>query len=123
MACHGGPDIVEDNLVLYVDAANSKSYSGSGTTWNDLSGKRFTGTLTNMTASNHTSGVSGYFTFDGSNESVSFSGSAKVSIPPLTISAWIKRDGTQDTWASPISGRQTSPAISVLILMYIVVMN
>ena len=102
--------IVIDSLFFCTDAANTKSYSGSGITWSDISGKGFTGTLTNMTASNHTSGVSGYFTFDGTNESVSFSGSAKVSIPPLTISAWIKRDGNQDSWASPISGRQTSPA-------------
>ena len=102
--------IVIDSLFFCTDAANTKSYSGSGITWSDISGKGFTGTLTNMTDSNHTSGVSGYFTFDGTNESVSFSGSAKVSIPPLTISAWIKRDGNQDSWASPISGRQTSPA-------------
>ena len=102
--------IVTDSLFFCTDAANTKSYSGSGTTWSDISGKGFTGTLTNMTASNHTSGVSGYFTFDGTNESVSFSGSAKVSIPPLTISAWIKRDGNQDSWASPITGRQTSPS-------------
>ncbi len=33
------PHIVRDNLILYVDAGNVKSYSGSGTTWKDLSGK------------------------------------------------------------------------------------
>ena len=33
-----GPKIVTDGLVLALDAANSKSYPGSGTTWNDLSG-------------------------------------------------------------------------------------
>lgn len=32
-----GPNIVRDGLILYVDAANSKSYPGSGTTWYDLS--------------------------------------------------------------------------------------
>ena len=30
--------IVTDGLVLYLDAANSRSYSGSGNTWLDLSG-------------------------------------------------------------------------------------
>lgn len=30
--------IVRDGLVLYLDAANVKSYPGSGTAWNDLSG-------------------------------------------------------------------------------------
>jgi len=38
MGAHSGPDIVNDGLVLALDAANDKSYSGSGTTWNDLSG-------------------------------------------------------------------------------------
>ena len=37
MGAHGGPDITEDGLVMHVDAANSKSYPGSGTTWYDLS--------------------------------------------------------------------------------------
>lgn len=30
MAIYGGPDIVTDGLVLHLDAANSKSYGGSG---------------------------------------------------------------------------------------------
>ena len=38
MAVYGGPDIVTDGLVLHLDAGNSKSYSGSGNTWYDLSG-------------------------------------------------------------------------------------
>ena len=29
MAVHGGPNIVEDDLVLCLDAANAKSYTGS----------------------------------------------------------------------------------------------
>ena len=32
-----GPSIVRDGLILYADAANSKSYPGTGTTWYDLS--------------------------------------------------------------------------------------
>ena len=33
-----GPNIITDGLVLHLDAANTKSYPGSGTTWYDLSG-------------------------------------------------------------------------------------
>ena len=40
-----GPSIVTDNLVLALDAANTKSYPGSGTTWYDLSGNNFDFTL------------------------------------------------------------------------------
>ena len=38
---------VTDNLTLYLDAAYSDSYPGSGTTWYDLSPKKFNGILTN----------------------------------------------------------------------------
>jgi hypothetical protein len=38
MAVGYNPRIVTDSLVLCLDAANTKSYPGSGTTWTDLSG-------------------------------------------------------------------------------------
>ena len=37
MATIGGSNIVTEGLVLSLDAANRKSYPGSGTTWTDLS--------------------------------------------------------------------------------------
>jgi hypothetical protein len=43
------PSIVMNGLVLCLDAGNSKSYPGSGTTWTDLSGNGNTGTLRNPT--------------------------------------------------------------------------
>ena len=39
------PKTVTDGLVLCLDAANPKSYSGTGTTWTDLSGNNSNGTL------------------------------------------------------------------------------
>ena len=36
MAFRRGPNIVTNGLVLYLDAANPKSYPGSGTAWDDL---------------------------------------------------------------------------------------
>ena len=43
MATEGGPNIVEEGLVLALDAGNTKSYPGSGTTWYDLSGNNYHG--------------------------------------------------------------------------------
>ena len=40
-----GPNIVLDGLVLALDAASSRSYPGSGTTWYDLSGNGNTATM------------------------------------------------------------------------------
>ena len=62
------PRIVTDNLVLALDAANTKSYPGSGTTWTDLSGKGNNGTLTN--GPTFDSGNGGAFVFDGTDDYV-----------------------------------------------------
>jgi hypothetical protein len=40
-------EIVTSGLVSYLDARNAASYSGSGTTWTDLSGNSINGTLSN----------------------------------------------------------------------------
>jgi len=42
----GASPIITDGLVFAVDAANYKSYQGSGTTWTDLASSN-NGTLTN----------------------------------------------------------------------------
>jgi hypothetical protein len=39
MASAAGPNVVEDGLILALDAGNTKSYPGSGDTWIDLSGQ------------------------------------------------------------------------------------
>jgi hypothetical protein len=41
------PRIVTDGLVLCLDAANARSYPGTGTTWTDRSGNGNDGTLIN----------------------------------------------------------------------------
>ena len=47
MAPNYGPRIVTDGLVLCLDAANPKSYPGSGTTWYDLSKSKYVFTSNN----------------------------------------------------------------------------
>jgi len=47
VALSHSPSIITSGLVLCLDAANRKSYPGSGTTWTDLSGRGNTGTLAN----------------------------------------------------------------------------
>lgn len=66
MASIGGPNIIEDGLVLYLDAANTRSYPGSGTTWNDLSGNGNSGTLTNGPTFDSVN--NGSIVFDGVND-------------------------------------------------------
>jgi len=60
------PRIVTDGLVLALDAGNTKSYPGSGTTWTDLSGNGNTGTLTNGVG--YSGDNLGSLSFDGVND-------------------------------------------------------
>lgn len=66
MAFSFQPKTVTGGLVLYLDAANVKSYPGSGTTWTDLSPTTITGSLTNGPTFSSTR--NGEIVFDGSND-------------------------------------------------------
>jgi len=62
MSIFAGPKIVDDGLVLYLDAANSKSYNGTGTTWFDLSGNG-NNALLNGNVNNPVWNPAGYWNF------------------------------------------------------------
>ena len=68
MGVFAGPEVVEDGLVLCLDAGNPKSYPGSGTTWTDLSGNGNNGTLVNGVGYNSSNG--GSLVFDGVDDRV-----------------------------------------------------
>ena len=87
MANRAGPRIVGDGLILDVDAAVSRSYSGSGITVNGLIGG-IGGTLVNGVG--FTTANNGAFTFDGSNDYINFGNSSAVQQSSGTLSAWAK---------------------------------
>ncbi|MEC7128475.1 MAG: LamG domain-containing protein, partial [Bacteroidota bacterium] len=57
MGLFHSPRIVTDGLVMALDAANAKSYPGSGTTWNDISGNGNNATLNSVTHKSDNGGV------------------------------------------------------------------
>lgn len=87
------PPLVTSGLVLYVDAALSSSYPGSGTTWTDLSGAGNTATMTGSPAPSYDSltksfalTYGGYFTFPNLD----------LANIPWTISCLFRRTSTSD---------------------------
>jgi hypothetical protein len=89
MATNYNPAVVSSGLIYCVDAGNTKSYSGSGTAWNDLIGGTNNGILTNSPTYSSTNG--GYFTFDGSTQFVD--SNTNVGLVPsagITILSWFK---------------------------------
>jgi hypothetical protein len=83
MSVYGGPNIVTSGLVLNLDAGNSKSYSGSGTVWTDLSGQNRNGTLVNSPTYN----ANGTFSFSGSNN-MTMPAVLPASTSKYTMGAW-----------------------------------
>ena len=59
--------MVTSGLLLQLDAGNPTSYSGSGTTWTDLSTYQNDATLTNS-PSFTSAGTASYFSFNGTNQ-------------------------------------------------------
>lgn len=90
MAINVRPPIVTNGLVLNLDAANTKSYPRSGTTWRDLSGNSNNGTLTNGPTFSSDNG--GSIVFDGVNDIVQQNTDffKRNNGQEITVSTWIK---------------------------------
>lgn len=88
MAPNYGPRIVTDGLVLHLDAANPKSYAGSGTTWADLSGNGNDGTLTSI---GYSSDNKGSMIFDNAADTCVITHNSSLNFSSrFTVSTWIK---------------------------------
>ena len=88
MAGASGPDLVQNGLVLALDAADKNSYRGSGTNWQDLSGTVNSGSLTNGPTF---SGANlGTIVFDGVDDYVSISNNSNFNNGNnITVEAWV----------------------------------
>jgi len=87
MGVKAGPRIVQNGLILDVDAAVPRSYSGSGLTANGLVGG-IGGTLVNGVGFGTTN--NGFFTFDGSDDYINFGNSSTLQQSSGTLSVWAK---------------------------------
>jgi hypothetical protein len=70
---------VPSNMLLYLDAGNAASYSGSGTTWTDLSPRA--NNATSLTNATYSSSNGGYLSFDGINGGSGLLDSSKYNTP------------------------------------------
>lgn len=88
MGINYNPQISLNGLVLCLDAANRKSYSGIGTVWTDLSGNGNTGTLVN--GPTYSSANGGSLVFDGSNQYVNIGTQSIIGsgTSPFSVEVW-----------------------------------
>jgi hypothetical protein len=92
MSTIGGPDIITDGLILSLDAANTKSYPGSGTNYNDISGNGIVATLANTPTIN----TDGTITLDGVNQYIEV-------VSDGTTKGFDTQNFTIDFWCNLIS--------------------
>jgi hypothetical protein len=105
-----GAPVVDSSLQLWLDAGQTTSYPGSGTTWADLSGNGRTGTLTSGPTFSATNG--GSIGFNGTSNYVQCTGS--LTVTAATFVAWIRRNGTQNPYSGIIFSRGTGSNVSGL---------
>ena len=99
---------VTTGLVLNLDASNPGSYSGTGTTWTDLSGRGNNGTLVGGVSYN--SSNQGYLVFNGNSGGTTDS---YVTLPATTDFAFGSGDFTVEMWIYANSGNDASTFISM----------
>jgi len=94
MAASSGPDLVQDGLVLALDAADKNSYVGSGTTWRDLSGTVNSGSLTNGPTFSGDNG--GVIVFDGTNDYINIPNNSSFNVTDnISVEMWVRIETTQ----------------------------
>ena len=93
MAVIISPNVVSDGLVYCIDAKNIRSYSGSGTSWNDLAQSR-SGTLTNFSLPGaYVSASPTSYDFDGTNDYLTLSSDVTLKDEGgWTMEHWINSD-------------------------------
>ena len=88
MGLFHSPKIVTDGLLVYLDAANSKSYPGSGADWTDLTGNAHNATLVNSPT--HNSDV-GFISFNGTDQYANHTvDSISTGTTNFTFEVWFK---------------------------------
>jgi len=116
MALSRGPNIVTDGLVLCLDAADEKSYSGSGTTWNDRSGNGYNGTLSGGVGFDSSCG--GVLDFDGVDDKVAIPNSTNLQehlMVDQTVCILMKLDPTYTSGRRNIINKEYGGEISVTV--------
>ena len=90
----GPSEIVTEDLQLHLDASDTNSYSGTGTTWYDLSGNGNDGQISGST---YVSSSGGVFEFDGVNDGIIVSSNHLYQTgDEISVEAWINADDIND---------------------------
>lgn len=105
MSVSYNPSIVTSGMLMCIDAANTKSYPGSGTTVTDISGNGYTGTLVNAPSFSSTN--QGEITYNGSTQYISIAQNTPT-LSQITLEVVCKLSNPTPQSSGFIIGRSSS---------------
>ncbi len=101
MGLSHSPKVISDGLVLYLDATNPRSYSGTGSTWTDLSAYGYNSTL--VSSPTYINNKYGQLAFNGSTQYATVPYTSTLwNAQAFTLSVWAKKIGTGNAGVSGI---------------------
>ena len=106
------PGAITAGLVLHLDAGNTSSYPGTGTTWTDLVASRIF-TLTNGPTYNSSNG--GHINFVASSSHYAECSSALTSMTSWSCEAWVSYTSTNGTNPAIVTDIQGSNRVNYII--------
>jgi hypothetical protein len=111
MATFGGANTVTDGLILSLDAANRNSYTSGSTTWNDLVGTTYSGSL--ITSSSYSSSPDRFDTNCTTITNIGYLSVNQLTFDDqssYTFDFWVKmRANAQSTFHSLLGRGSTNP--------------
>ena len=101
MGLSHSPKVISDGLVLYLDATNTRSYSGTGSSWYDLSVYGNNSTL--VSSPTFINNKNGQLVFNGSTQYATVPHTSTLwNGQTFTLSLWAKKTGTGNAGVSAI---------------------
>ena len=106
------PDIVSSGLMYYIDAGNTSSYSGSGSSMTNISGTAIGASTLANSPTFTSAGVSSYFTYNGSTQTLYTPDMISLFNSPVnenvTLETWVRTSSdngvaVSEQGASPIN--------------------
>lgn len=99
------PNIVTRGLVVWLDAGNLNSYSGTGVTWDDMRGNNNSVTLVN--GPTYLTDNGGIIDFDGADDTGTVNGS-DANTPYASAECWVKLDNPNNAVNEQIIARSNT---------------
>ena len=100
MSVYAGPEIVSTGQFLYLDAGNSRSYPGSGTTWTDLIGNK----TASMVSTTYSSINGGVINHNGTNAYSTIANTAYTLGSSFSIEIWAYWNSATPPASNPWTG-------------------